>query len=323
MLSFRTTVAQSASEIKRLVPVWQRLLAMQPHSVFQRLSWNLLAAEIFRPRLTPLVVCAASENGAVIIPAALNWRTQQIELLGEALFDYRDVLHAGDGELLRLAWHSVAELELPFRFEAVCEEHANSRWRDFPLQDFTRAPAVSGLSEDEFRSRHPRLGRHFRRLQREGVQLEVSTGDNSALVRHLYQCKAERFEGDAQNVFRDLLRREFMTVIAAYEGSHCEIFTLATAGGTLVAGLVSFREEGVRRFYTVYFDPAWARYSPGVVLVFEVTARSLAQGLECDYMTGEYPYKLRLANSSKPLYKVEASAAEMAEIAERPAAQVA
>ena len=70
---------------------------------------------------------------------------------------------------------------------------------------------------------------------------------------------------------------------------------------------MTFREPQVRRFYTIYFDQAWSRYSPGTVLLYEVTRRSLAAGLECDYMTGEHGYKLRFATSVVPMHWVEAS----------------
>ena len=99
-----------------------------------------------------------------------------------------------------------------------------------------------------------------------------------------------------------------MVAVAALEGSSCEVFTLENDTGTLIAGLVTFRDRNVRRFYTIYFNPEWARYSPGVALLYEVTARSLAEGLSCDYMTGEYAYKLRLANSSRLLCKASRSA---------------
>jgi CelD/BcsL family acetyltransferase involved in cellulose biosynthesis len=46
-------------------------------------------------------------------------------------------------------------------------------------------------------------------------------------------------------------------------------------------------------------------------LIYEVTRRSLEDGLDCDYMTGEQPYKRRLATSSVPLYRLRATAAEL------------
>ena len=49
-------------------------------------------------------------------------------------------------------------------------------------------------------------------------------------------------------------------------------------------------------------------------MLFEATARSLADGLHCDYMTGEYPYKLRFANASRPLYQLAVNAQQLADI---------
>jgi CelD/BcsL family acetyltransferase involved in cellulose biosynthesis len=70
-----------------------------------------------------------------------------------------------------------------------------------------------------------------------------------------------------------------------------------------VAALVTFQDGKVRRFYTTWFDPQWSRHSPGVALLFEATRLSLAEGLTCDYMTGEQDYKLRLATGAVPLYR--------------------
>jgi len=53
MLSLRINVARSTSEMDRLAPLWNELLEVQPHTLFQSFSWNRLAAEIFRDRLAP------------------------------------------------------------------------------------------------------------------------------------------------------------------------------------------------------------------------------------------------------------------------------
>ena len=83
-----------------------------------------------------------------------------------------------------------------------------------------------------------------------------------------------------------------ITEVAAGAPSACQIFTLETAS-TLVSALVAFQDGNMRRFYTTYFDAAWAHYSPGVALLFEATRLSLAEGLGCDYMTGEQEYRRR------------------------------
>ncbi len=317
MLSLRMNIARSASEMDRIAPLWNELLQKQAHTIFQSFAWNRLAAEVFRDRATPYVVWATSDSGGAIIPAAINYATDRIELLGDALFDYRDVLCAGDPEILRLAWQQVATRGKPLRVLAL-HSNAAGRWRDFPIAPFANAPQVdrSVIDEHRFRLAHSRLGRQMRRLQKLGISLHSRAGKDSAVIRHLYECKRAHFAADTGNLFRDLRRCEFMVAAAALQASQCEVFTLENERGTLVAGIVSFRDGDVRRCYTIYFHPEWARYSPGIALLYEVTARSLADGLSCDYMTGEYPYKLRLANSSRPLYKVELTAQQLGGIAE-------
>lgn len=50
---------------------------------------------------------------------------------------------------------------------------------------------------------------------------------------------------------------------------------------------------------------------PGQLLLYEVAAQSLAEGLDCDFLTGEYPYKNRVATARVPLFTVEAAAAAL------------
>jgi CelD/BcsL family acetyltransferase involved in cellulose biosynthesis len=183
---------------------------------------------------------------------------------------------------------------------------------------FARAPwvDVSKTTGGEFRALHTRAARQLRRMKRKGAKLHQYPGTEQDVVRRIYQLKAEQFAANENNVFRDARRREFMIAVAAREGNNCQVFTLEDDAGCIVAGLVTFLDRNIRRFYTIYFDPSWATYSPGVALIFAATAISLEQGLSCDYMTGEYPYKLRFANASRMLYRIEASPDQLAAIAQ-------
>ena len=309
----------------RIAPLWNRILQSQAHTIFQSFAWNRLAAQMFGDRAMPQVLWLESDAGAAIIPAVVNKASRQLELLGETLFDYRDVLHAGDREILRIAWQQLAHYGVPLRVRALEQLAAAERWPEFPMSLFARAPQVDRMLIDErgFRLAHSRLGRQMRRLQKLGVSFRRIPGTNSAAVRHLYECKRTHFAGDTDNLFLDQRRCDFMVAAAALNESRCELFTLETESGTLVAGIVTFRDGDVRRCYTTYFHPDWAHYSPGVTLLFEVTARALGEGLSCDYMTGEYPYKLRLANASRLLYDIELSARQLAQIAGRPISSAA
>ena len=300
-----------------LAQLWNKLLKNQEHTVFQHFAWNRLAAEVFSDRITPHVVAVEADAGAAIIPAAINHRENRVELLGELLFDYRDVLHSGERDVLSAAWREVAKVRKPLHVLAVNNGAVHQRWSDFTAAPFANAPQVDRnlVKAEEFRLSHSRLGRQMRRLQKQGAVQRCFSGCESDVVRRIYDCKRRLFADDQNgNVFLDPRRCEFMVAAASMAGARCDVYTLE-AEGVLIAGLVTFRDGGTRRFYTTYFNPEWARYSPGQALLYEITAQSLAEGLSCDYMTGEYPYKLRLANASRSLRRLDVSAEQLSEIA--------
>ncbi len=288
-------------------PAWERLYAASPHAtLFQSFGWNRWAAESFADRETPHVVLAESGSGAAIIPAAV--RQNSIVLLGDSLFDYRDALCAGDAEALCAAFGTLAEFRMPLALMAVRGD-ARSRWEGLHPEPFVGAPQVrcDETDAEKFAGDHARLQRSLRRLERAGVRLQHHCGSAATLVREIYRAKgAHPIEG-ASNLFGDARRVDFMVGACALHPDQCDVYTL-NAEGELVAALVTFRDRGARRFYTVYFDLAWEKYSPGVALVYEVTRQSLAEGLDCDYMTGEQPHKMRFATSTVRLYKVNATA---------------
>jgi CelD/BcsL family acetyltransferase involved in cellulose biosynthesis len=262
------------------------------------------------------VILAEDDNGVAMIPAAIV--DGKLTLLGERLFDYRDVLVSGDVSVLDSAWARAAELGLDFSAGALRTDENLKTWQGFVLSEFYGAPLVSyrAKSADAFAAEHSRLGRWKRRLEREGVALRLHSGANSPLIREIYQRKASQPAETGDSLFRDPLRIDFMVQVCAAVGELCEVFTFESAG-TLVASLVTFLDRNVRRFYTVQIDPAWARYSPGMVLIYEATCRSLAAGLDCDYMTGEHSYKLRFATEVVPMKWVQASAAMLSGLATR------
>lgn len=309
----RTVTATTPEEMTCLRSAWNRLPSP---TMFQSFVWNLTAARVFTELESPYVIYIESDAGAALIPAAI--RDSGMALLGEAMFDYRDVLFQGDSIALTSAWESAAERRLDFSGCAVRTDGNIAAWDGFERTSFYGAPSVSRqlITADAFAAEHGRLGRWKRRLEREGVELRSHTGENSPLLREIYRQKGNQPAETGDSLFRDPLKIDFMVEIGKAVGPLCEIFTLETAG-TLLASLVTFRDPHVRRFYTVQFDPAWARYSPGMVLIWEVTRRSLAAGLDCDYMTGEHAYKMRFATSVVPMHWVHANAQSLRSLSKR------
>ena len=303
-------IARSCAELDLLRSQWERLYSPQRHTIFQSFAWNRLAAQFFGDREVPYVVYAENSSGAALIPAAIA--RDRITLLGETLFDYRDVLAAGDSDALIAAWRQLARLKLPLRLTAVRGQPV--QWAGFKLQPFVAAPLVpvQRQTAEQFAAAHTRSGRLVRRLQRLGAELKRHDGSASELLRSIYEYKAGQFGG--KSLFSDRRRIDFMLAAASLDPTAVDVYTFETAGA-LVAAIVTLRDAGVRRFYTTWFDEAWAHYSPGTALLFEVTRQSLAEALDSDYMTGTQFHKQRFATDSVPLFRVETSAQRLAQLA--------
>jgi CelD/BcsL family acetyltransferase involved in cellulose biosynthesis len=306
----KVTFIQSAREMGTVRPLWESLCRDGQYTVFQDFLWNLLALSSFSTREQPCVVCVQSSYGAAIVPAVLRRGQNSMRLLGEELFDYRTFLHRGDDELLRAALAELAPLTAPLEIVAARESDCRPVFSEMNLERFSASPIVhhSDINADQFAAAHTRLSRNLRRLNRLGFEMKLHQGSNSRLVRSIYRRKAEQ---EAGSLFQDHLRVDFLVNAAAVRPEVFEVFTLEN-GSHLAAALVTFRDQNFRRFYTGWFDPGLEKHSPGMVLIHEVTRQSLASGLDCDYMTGEQPYKMRLATRVELLYRVCATTRQLA-----------
>lgn len=305
------TVCKTPDEMLRIRPLWERLSAAGNYTVFQSFDLNLLAAARFAKREEPYVVCAESPKGAAIVPAALRRSDGTIRLLGEELFDYRAFLHTGDDEVLRAAVGALAELGRPLEIVALREADRDAVIGELEMSPFAAAPGVSGerISAEQFAAAHTRLARNLRRMDRLGFTVRTYDGANPQLLRSIYAAKAQQ---DAASLFHDPERIEFMVSAAGLMPELFEVFTLEN-GSQLAAAVVTLRDGQRRRFYTGWFAAEYEKHSPALALIYEITRRSLVEGLDCDYLTGEQPYKMRLATNAMALFKVRATSEELAE----------
>ncbi len=196
------SIACSPAGLDLLRSRWERLYSPEQHTIFQNFAWNWLAAAVFRGREAPYVVHAENSTGAALIPAAIAGG--RITLLGETLFDYRDVLVIGDYQALRTAWRELAHLRLPLRIPAV--RGGRTHWSWFNLQPFSQAPCVGTKDAGQFGA-HSRADRLVRRLERKGAEVKHYDGSAAELLREIYRRKAAQ-SGD--NLFTDPHRVEFI-----------------------------------------------------------------------------------------------------------------
>lgn len=294
----------------RIRPLWESLYAAGRYTLFQSFELNLLAARMFAEREVPYVICVESEQGAAIVPAVVRLSDGTLRLLGEELFDYRVFLHRGDDVMLRMALGVLAELGRPLEIVALRESERSAVADELELVPFAAAPGVrcEWISAESFAEAHTRLARNLRRMERLGFTLKTYDGDNPQLLRAIYEAKARQSN---TSLFHDSARIEFLVSAAALIPHIFEIFTLEN-GEHRAAAVVTLRDGRWRRFYTGWFGTECEKHSPALSLIYEVTRQSLSEGLACDYMTGEQGYKMRLATDLVKLFKVRATAAELA-----------
>jgi hypothetical protein len=261
------------------------------------------------------VICAESEQGAAIVPAVVRLSDGTLRLMGEELFDYRAFLHRGDDAVLRATLGTLAEPGHPLEIVALRGSERSVVTDELGLFPFAAAPGVKReqISAESFAGAHTRLARNLRRIERQGFVLKTYNGANPEFLRAIYEAKARQSE---TSLFHDSARIEFLVSAAALMPHVFEIFILEN-GEDRAAAVVTLRDGECRRFYTGWFGAECEKHSPALSLIYEVTRRSLAEGLDCDYMTGEQGYKMRLATTSVKLFRVTATAEEMAAVARR------
>jgi len=297
---------------------WKSLHREEKYTLFQSFAWNRLAAQILAGREAPCVVFAETNGGMAILPAAKG--SENLTLLGEELFDYRDILAVGDAEAAALAWKTLGEIggEVEFRVKAVRESSLDYGFgvprvpdpaaQIFISEFFANAPKIR-CQDPLSGQKHHRLERNLEKMKAAGCEMKIANGCESRLVTEILSLKAMQ---EDKSLFRDPLRIEMVSRMAAAAGNHCEIFAL-THGSTIVAGLITFIDDGWRRLYTTYYDRRWAKYSPGVSLVNYVIGLSVEAGIDVDLMTGEQPYKQRFATTNEALFTLRASASALRE----------
>jgi CelD/BcsL family acetyltransferase involved in cellulose biosynthesis len=302
---------RSAHELDRLKSRWTWLEAQGDYTLFQSYELNRRAAEWFSARESPHVIVAESDSAIAIIPAVR--REKELGLIGETLFDYRDVLSAGDPYALEHAWRELARVGLPLEVTALRGGGVRERWESLEPTEFCNAPTTRrrDISAEEFAAAHRKAAKASRRLGREGLRLVRRESDLQPIAEWVYRRKAE-WNGKSENLFLDKHRQDIMLYIVKHNVMNCSIWSYETVCGDVAAALVTFQHNAHRHFYTIHHDVRWERFSPGQVLLFDVTRESLAEGLDVDFMTGEYPYKNRLATSTVPLFRVAATPGQMA-----------
>lgn len=196
-----------------------------------------------------------------------------------------------------------AELRVPFVFQAVRDLTAAGiprppdrspatlvRW-----EGFETFAAYQRFRAESLHGRVSSLARDRRYLARDHGELSFLTEEGSPLLlEQIIALKVKQLKRRfgrhylAQESDRDLYREFFRRGLLRAAALH--------AGGRLVAGGLYLRWHGTCIFRTTVYDPGFAKYSPGMLLLEDLLRFSFESGdREFDLLLGNQPYKWRFA----------------------------
>ncbi len=147
------------------------------------------------------MIVAESDSGMAIIPAVR--RERELGLIGETLFDYRDVLSAGEprraGVRLGTNWRA---LGVPLEVTALRGRQVRERWQSLQPTEFCNAPTTRrcDLTAKEFVAAHHKSAKASRRLARAGLRLVRREKRLRPIAEWIYRRKAE-WSGKSENLF--------------------------------------------------------------------------------------------------------------------------
>jgi CelD/BcsL family acetyltransferase involved in cellulose biosynthesis len=310
-----------------LAAEWDALADRAGATPFARPGWVAMWAAAFAPRR--LEVLAARRDGRLAgvlavargrggTRAAANAHTPHFEILGEDPAVTRrlvDELYAQHPRSVTLAY---LDPTAPGWTAALAGTRA-ARYRAV-TRVVLRSPCVTVAGEHEAYLRARRRGfladlrRRRRRLAECGaVTFESCAGGprTGALLDELLMLEAAGWKAARGTAIaaRGSTRR-FYAGVAAWAAARGTLRLLVLRlDGRPLAALLGVQEDGVHYLLKGGFDPLYARYSPGQLVLAQEIERAFADGLRrVELGGGADPYKLQWADAVRELVGVAAFA---------------
>lgn len=319
----------TAPDLSPLAAVWACAAQPQPASCFQSFAFAQCWAKIYGGQARILVLYSAAP--AWVLPFAIC--RGALSMLGHGLFDYADVVGApAVADTVReQAGGIAAELLSVAGWEAldICAVPGDSPFLEFwralaaalgapgiasVFSRYSAAPRLSlgampGVQDDarsaELDGIHSRAAARLRRAQR-GSRLGAveEPAARRQLLLWMLEQKERRLQSLGQNNVLHTAEATWLGQMVADYPETAELWAYCHEAQP-IAGFLTFLMAPVRYGYLLAFDPAQARQSPAIELLYFVLRQTVAEGRAFDFLTGEQGYKLRFANGSRPLLRLQ------------------
>ncbi len=321
----------SEDSFKELEPVWNGLLAESDHPT-PFMSWEWASTWWKHFGTGRLHVLTLRRNGKLIGIASLHrvrgpWGMASLQMLGTGQSDYLDFLVSkkdADPYYSELLRHLITEggfdlilLEQvpPNRLEIIKETgravNAFLQIKERGHCYFVRLPSkwedyLAGLGKNErynIGRRTRTLEREhnvaFRRLHQPGAELEKGVKEFFSLMTRRLTMRGRRLAAEEETSLR--FHQELAVRFAERGWMN---LSLLEREGRMIAGLFAFEYDQKLFYYHSGFDPDWAKYSVGMVLLAKCIEDGIGRGLrEFDFMRGRAEYKSKWNVEERPFYR--------------------
>jgi CelD/BcsL family acetyltransferase involved in cellulose biosynthesis len=314
-------VLGSLSELAALRSEWWALWHAQPRPVpFLTPSWLLCWARHYAPDRTRAIVVREHGSLVALLPF-FNWRGEVL-LAGTGPSDYGDALIAPGHEALACVLLDAlaaaagalgcARLDLQqlppesALLNAPTPHGWQSRLREGDLCTIAHACGEDGLGCINGKTRR-NLRLAQRNLEQEGevviAPLARSEWRGAARTLEWLHGRRWRQRGESGKLADPLMCAFMRSVIPDLGESGLLRFYRLKCDNRPLAAAFTMRCGRSAHFYLTGFDPAWSRYSPGLLTVVAAMRGAFAEGVEeFHFLRGREAYKYRIGAEDRPMF---------------------
>jgi CelD/BcsL family acetyltransferase involved in cellulose biosynthesis len=329
------TVVANLKDVLRFEPEWSALWQQATDTTpFQSPAWLIACLRLFQPEPINFIFFRRGERVVAVLPLIVKGEgpsshseaeaaQPRLRLLGEGVSDYLDML------CLEEERSSVGELFQPWLADQLLHRESaefrqlrgNAVLRSMPIPPSLHEEVQPGVPCPVVRLREPGTGADLplpestrrkieaslRAIQKIG-RLSVEIADRLSLdpaISVLFSLHTKRwlrrglpgvFETPEKQTF---YREAFRALLRA---SALDLFTLFLRD-VPIASLAAFRKHPVLYYYIGAFDPDYAKFSPGNLIILQVMEFARMAGCHTfDFLRGREPYKYKWGAEDQPTY---------------------
>ena len=314
------------SDFLSLEDTWTGFLAKCSHNIFSTWAWLSIWWKYYRQDKMLLILVAKDRDEIVgiaplmyCVEKTFGLRLGKISLIGTPHADYNDFLTADRtdeciqsfiGHLRGIPenWRCIELTDIPENAKSLAV--LSKMWNNSKLIHpcpYALLPDSSEklLKGPDGKSRFTDVNRHFKALQKSfNVEIaDCSRPDSFEAAMHvLFKLHQSRWASQGlPGAFAGSTFRSFhLEVARAFAMKGWLGLFLLKLSGNPVAALYGFRYNSKYYLYLTGFNPKYAKYGVGSLLITSVMQKCIDERMsEFDFMRGDEAYKTRWASSTR------------------------